>query len=251
MRSAWSSASPPPTRSSAATSAALPSIIAVIMNYVRRSATVGTFLESHFRWQIRTFWFACCGPCPHPVVAVPLVLTIIGIPLVFLGLVCPEHLDCLPRSARLARAARPAADVRMRPAHLLLGVVLLLAACGQKGPLYLPDQKPPWSRLLRNQPRRPPVQPRILRLQRRRRTKTPARPRRRNNPAAQAWPWGPRFGTPQHDVSARRCTQPSAHRPDQAACKPHRAHRASESTDVSGTFTTLHSSHRNGLPNGY
>ena len=36
----------------------LPSIIAVIMNYARRSATVGTFLESHFRWQIRTFWFA-------------------------------------------------------------------------------------------------------------------------------------------------------------------------------------------------
>ena len=36
----------------------LPSIIAVIMNYARRSATVGTFLESHFRWQIRTFWYA-------------------------------------------------------------------------------------------------------------------------------------------------------------------------------------------------
>src|SRR5580692_12754632 len=36
----------------------LPSIVAVIMNYARRSATVGTFLESHFRWQIRTFWFA-------------------------------------------------------------------------------------------------------------------------------------------------------------------------------------------------
>ena len=36
----------------------VPSIIAVIMNYVRRSATRGTFLETHFRWQIRTFWFA-------------------------------------------------------------------------------------------------------------------------------------------------------------------------------------------------
>ena len=36
----------------------LPSIVAVIMNYARRSATVGTFLESHFRWQIRTFWYA-------------------------------------------------------------------------------------------------------------------------------------------------------------------------------------------------
>jgi uncharacterized membrane protein len=36
----------------------LPSIIAVIMNYARRSATYGTYLESHFRWQIRTFWYA-------------------------------------------------------------------------------------------------------------------------------------------------------------------------------------------------
>src|SRR5258706_13631097 len=34
-----------------------PSIIAVIMNYAKRSEARGTWLESHFRWQIRTFWF--------------------------------------------------------------------------------------------------------------------------------------------------------------------------------------------------
>jgi uncharacterized membrane protein len=34
-----------------------PSIIAVIMNYVKRSDARGTWLDSHFRWQIRTFWF--------------------------------------------------------------------------------------------------------------------------------------------------------------------------------------------------
>src|SRR3954462_4823451 len=34
-----------------------PSIIAVIMNYVKRSEARGTWLETHFRWQIRTFWF--------------------------------------------------------------------------------------------------------------------------------------------------------------------------------------------------
>lgn len=34
-----------------------PSIIAVILNYVQRSEVRGTWLESHFRWQIRTFWF--------------------------------------------------------------------------------------------------------------------------------------------------------------------------------------------------
>ncbi len=35
-----------------------PSIIAVILNYVKQSDVKGTYLESHFRWQIRTFWFA-------------------------------------------------------------------------------------------------------------------------------------------------------------------------------------------------
>src|SRR2546427_12131332 len=34
-----------------------PSIIAVILNYVKRSEVRGTWLETHFRWQIRTFWF--------------------------------------------------------------------------------------------------------------------------------------------------------------------------------------------------
>ena len=34
-----------------------PSIIAIILNYVKRSDVQGTWLESHFRWQIRTFWF--------------------------------------------------------------------------------------------------------------------------------------------------------------------------------------------------
>jgi uncharacterized membrane protein len=34
-----------------------PSIIAVILNYVKRDDARGTWLESHFRWQIRTFWF--------------------------------------------------------------------------------------------------------------------------------------------------------------------------------------------------
>jgi len=43
-----------------------PSIIAVIINYVKRGDVRGTWLDSHFRWQIRTFWFgllwvALCG----------------------------------------------------------------------------------------------------------------------------------------------------------------------------------------------
>jgi uncharacterized membrane protein len=32
-------------------------IVAIVMNYIKKGDVAGTFLESHFRWQIRTFWF--------------------------------------------------------------------------------------------------------------------------------------------------------------------------------------------------
>lgn len=35
-----------------------PSILAVILNYIFRGDAEGTYLESHFAWQIRTFWLA-------------------------------------------------------------------------------------------------------------------------------------------------------------------------------------------------
>lgn len=34
------------------------SVAAVIINYIKREDVRGTWLASHFRWQIRTFWFA-------------------------------------------------------------------------------------------------------------------------------------------------------------------------------------------------
>lgn len=33
-------------------------LVAIIINYVKKDDVYGTWLESHFRWQIRTFWFA-------------------------------------------------------------------------------------------------------------------------------------------------------------------------------------------------
>ncbi len=33
-------------------------IAAVVVNYVKREDVQGTWLASHFRWQIRSFWFA-------------------------------------------------------------------------------------------------------------------------------------------------------------------------------------------------
>lgn len=60
----------------------IPSIVAVILNYVKRGEAAGTWLASHFRWQIRTFWFAVLWL----VVAGALFLTVIGIPIAIFGL---------------------------------------------------------------------------------------------------------------------------------------------------------------------
>lgn len=54
-----------------------PSIIAVIINYVKREDTRGTYLESHFRWQIRTFWFALLWV----IIAMLFAVTFVGIPI--------------------------------------------------------------------------------------------------------------------------------------------------------------------------
>jgi len=53
-----------------------PSIIAVILNYVKRSDVRGTWLDSHFSWQIRTFWFALLWLA----IGAVLFVTVVGIP---------------------------------------------------------------------------------------------------------------------------------------------------------------------------
>jgi uncharacterized membrane protein len=65
----------------------LPSIIAVIMNYVRQSDVRGTFLESHFRWQIRTFWFALLWVIVIVALSLPLMLIVVGFFTAWIGFV--------------------------------------------------------------------------------------------------------------------------------------------------------------------
>src|SRR5260370_17593614 len=57
----------------------VPSIIAVIMNYARQSDARGTFLESHFSWQIRTFWFALLWVLVILAISLPFMLIVFGI----------------------------------------------------------------------------------------------------------------------------------------------------------------------------
>jgi uncharacterized membrane protein len=53
-----------------------PSIIAVIINYVKRPDARGTWLDTHFGWQIRTFWYTLLWV----VIAVAAAFTVIGLP---------------------------------------------------------------------------------------------------------------------------------------------------------------------------
>ncbi|MGA9960959.1 MAG: hypothetical protein WCB21_05110 [Azonexus sp.] len=58
----------------------LPSLIAVFINYLKRSDVNGTWLESHFRWQIRTFWFTLLWLVVYGL----LIITIVGIPIAWI-----------------------------------------------------------------------------------------------------------------------------------------------------------------------
>jgi uncharacterized membrane protein len=62
------------------------SIIAVIINYVKQSDARGTWLESHFRWQIRTFWLALAWVVLIALVGGALTLVLVGFAILWVGL---------------------------------------------------------------------------------------------------------------------------------------------------------------------
>jgi uncharacterized membrane protein len=63
-----------------------PSIIAVIINYVKKGEARGTWLESHFRWQIRTFWYALAWVVLIVLVGGALTLVLVGFAILWVGL---------------------------------------------------------------------------------------------------------------------------------------------------------------------
>jgi uncharacterized membrane protein/predicted small lipoprotein YifL len=104
----------------------LPSIIAVIMNYARRNQVRDTWLESHFSWQLRTFWFSLLVPAAE--------------------LLPHRGVVDLPNCTRMDRSPRPTPDktclsTPMRNVLAILIAASLLAACGQRGALYLPGEQ--------------------------------------------------------------------------------------------------------------
>jgi uncharacterized membrane protein len=62
---------------------AFPFFIAVIINYVTKEDVKGTLAESHFRWQIRTFWYSLLWG----VIGAVLVFFLIGYAILFVNYV--------------------------------------------------------------------------------------------------------------------------------------------------------------------
>ena len=58
-------------------------LVAIVLNYIKKEDVAGTFLESHFRWQIRTFWFSLLWGF----IGLILSLVLIGIPILIADLV--------------------------------------------------------------------------------------------------------------------------------------------------------------------
>jgi len=54
-----------------------PSLLAVVLTYLKRGDVKGTYLESHLSWTLRTFWFALLWI----IIGGILLMTIIGFPL--------------------------------------------------------------------------------------------------------------------------------------------------------------------------
>jgi uncharacterized membrane protein len=59
----------------------LPSIAAVILNYVKRGDARGTWADSHYRWQIRTFWFAVLWALIGWALVITIIGAVVGVPI--------------------------------------------------------------------------------------------------------------------------------------------------------------------------
>jgi uncharacterized membrane protein len=59
----------------------LTAIVGVVINYVKRDEAVGTVYESHFTWQIRTFWWGLLWA----VVGVILAVFLVGFAVMFVA----------------------------------------------------------------------------------------------------------------------------------------------------------------------
>ena len=60
-------------------------IVAIIVNYIKRDETRGTIYESHFTWQIRTFWWALLWAVIVGIVGLVFTVVLIGFAIWIIG----------------------------------------------------------------------------------------------------------------------------------------------------------------------
>ena len=58
----------------------VPSIVAVLLNYVMRGGARGTWVASHYRWQIRTFWYAVLWALIGWTLTITIIGAVVGVP---------------------------------------------------------------------------------------------------------------------------------------------------------------------------
>ena len=93
----------------------LPSLLAVILNYARRAEARGTWLESHFEWQIHTFWYALLWIAVTLLIGAPFTLVVIGVYIVVMGFCARRIVGGLPGGAGVAELARTALRASTHP----------------------------------------------------------------------------------------------------------------------------------------
>jgi uncharacterized membrane protein len=59
----------------------LPSIAAVICNYVKHGDARGTWVATHYRWQIRTFWYALLWALIGWALTITIIGAVVGVPI--------------------------------------------------------------------------------------------------------------------------------------------------------------------------
>lgn len=59
----------------------LPHIAAAIVIYQKREDAKGTLLDSHFRWQLKTFWFGLAWAILGFILTITIVGSVVGIPI--------------------------------------------------------------------------------------------------------------------------------------------------------------------------
>lgn len=65
----------------------IPHIVAAVVIYQKKDEAAGTWLESHFKWQLRTFWYGLLWAAIGFIFVITIVGTVVGVPIMIVNAV--------------------------------------------------------------------------------------------------------------------------------------------------------------------